>query len=182
LPAAIRVGRAAAVANEDFIFLRNRSRLLCVVCVACILRGGAVLENPNMKKPVKELGFAVILGVLCAVSQTFAASRAGGPLQVLDSDHDGTVDLNETKTAASAVFDRLDRDHNGTLDGRELKGRLSAKELAAEDGDHDGTLTKDEYLATVEKRFKAANPDGDDKLDAKELNSRSGRALQRLVR
>ena len=135
-----------------------------------------------MKKPVKELGFAVILGVLCAVSQTFAASRGAGPLQVLDSDHDGTVDLNETKTAASAVFDRLDRDHNGTLNGRELKGRLSAKELAAEDGDHGGTLTKDEYLATVEKRFKAANPDGDDKLDAKELNSRSGRALQRLVR
>jgi Ca2+-binding EF-hand superfamily protein len=135
-----------------------------------------------MEKPVKELVFAVVLGVVCAVSQTFAAGKATGSLQTLDSDRDGTVDLNETKTAASAVFDRLDRDHDGTLDRRELKGRLSAKELAAEDGDHDGTLTKDEYLATVEKRFKAANPDGDDKLDAKELSSRPGRALQRLVR
>lgn len=135
-----------------------------------------------MKKPVKELCFAVILGVVCAVSQTFAASKGAGVLQVLDSDHDGTVDLNETRTAASAAFDRLDRDHDGTLDKRELKGRLSAKELAAEDGDHDGTLTKDEYLATVEKRFKAANSDSDDTLDTKELNSRSGKALQRLVR
>jgi Ca2+-binding EF-hand superfamily protein len=155
---------------------------LRVIYVVCILRGGAVLEKFNMKKPVKELGFAVILAVVCVVSQTFAASKAGGALQLLDSDHDGTVDLNETKTAASALFDRLDRDHNGTLDKRELKGRLSAKELAAEDGDHDGTLTKDEYLAAVEKRFKAANTDNDDTLDAKELGSRSGRALQRLVR
>jgi Ca2+-binding EF-hand superfamily protein len=135
-----------------------------------------------MKKPVKVLGFAVVLGVVFAVAQTFAAGKAGGALQLLDSDHDGTVDLSETRTAASALFDRLDRDRDGTLNGRELKGRLSAKELAAEDGDHDGTLTKDEYLATVEKRFKAANPDSDDTLDAKELTSRSGRALQRLVK
>jgi len=136
----------------------------------------------NMKQPAKILTFAAIFGVACAVSQTFATSRTVGSLQLLDSDHDGTVDLNEAKTAAAALFDRLDRDRNGTLDGRELKGHLSAKELAAEDGDHDGTLTKDEYLAAVEKRFKAANRDSDDTLDAKELNSRPGRALQRLVK
>ena len=135
-----------------------------------------------MKKPVRILSFAVIFGAVCAVPQTFAASRSAASLQLLDSDHDGTVDLNETKAAASTLFDGLDRDHDGTLDGRELKGRLSARELAAEDGDHDGTLTKDEYLATVEKRFKAANRDSDDTLDANELSSRSGQALQRLVR
>jgi Ca2+-binding EF-hand superfamily protein len=135
-----------------------------------------------MKQPAKILAFAAIVGVAFAVSQTFATSRSGRALQLLDSDHDGTVDINEAKMAATALFDRLDRDHNGTLDGRELKGRLNAKELAAEDGDHDGTLTKDEYLAAVEKRFKAANLDSDDTLDAKELNSRPGRALQRLIR
>jgi len=135
-----------------------------------------------MKKLLKLLGFAMIFGAGCAVAPVFAASRTGGSLQLLDSDHDGTVDLNETKAAASALFDRLDRDHNGTLDGHELKGRLSAKELAAEDGDRDGTLTKDEYLSAVEKRFKAANRDSDDTLDARELGSRSGRGLQRLVR
>jgi Ca2+-binding EF-hand superfamily protein len=135
----------------------------------------------DMKKTVKMLGFLVLFGVLSAIAQSFAASKARGPLQLLDSDHDGTVDLGETKAAASSLFDQLDRDHDGTLSGRELKGRLSANELAADDPDHDGTLTKDEYLATVEKRFKAANRDNDDTLDAKELRSRPGQALKRLV-
>lgn len=134
-----------------------------------------------MEKPVKMLGFAVLFGVVAA-AQTLAASKAGRSLQFLDADHDGTVDLNETKRAASALFDRLDRDRDGTLSGRELRGRLGPRELAAEDGDHDGTLTKDEYLAAVEKRFADANRDGDDTLDADELGSRPGRALWRLVR
>jgi hypothetical protein len=63
-----------------------------------------------------------------------------------------------------------------------LRGRLTAKELAAADPDRDGTLTLDEYLAVVEQRFNAANPDKDGTLDAKELNSRAGRALLRLLR
>jgi Ca2+-binding EF-hand superfamily protein len=138
-------------------------------------------EGLDMKTPVKAIGFAVALGIACTVSQTLAASGTAS-LQALDSDHDGTIDLNEIRAAAGAAFDRLDRDHDGTLSGRELKGRLSARELAAADGDHDGTLTKDEYAAAVEKRFEAANSDGDGTLDAGELRSRSGKALQRLVK
>jgi hypothetical protein len=38
-------------------------------------------------------------------------------------DSDGTIDLEEAKKAASAVYDRLDRDHGGKLDKRELAGR-----------------------------------------------------------
>jgi Ca2+-binding EF-hand superfamily protein len=110
-----------------------------------------------------------------------AQPRRGGALQMLDTDHDGTVDLNEAKRAASTLFDRLDRDRDGTLDRRELAGRLSARELAAADPDKDGTLTKDEYLAVVERRFRAADPDRDGTLDAKELRSRQGRALLRLL-
>jgi EF hand len=109
-----------------------------------------------------------------------AASR-GNPMQMLDTDHDGTLDLAEAKKAAAALFTKLDRDHEGTLDRRELGGRLSARELAAADPDHDGTLTMDEYLAVVEKRFNAANSDNDGTLDAKELNSPAGRALVRLL-
>jgi Ca2+-binding EF-hand superfamily protein len=143
---------------------------------------GANAGEFDMKKPVKMLGFLVLFGVLIsAIAESFAASKAGGFLQLLDTDHDGTVDLGETKAAASMLFDQLDRDHDGTLSGRELKGRLSAKELAADDPDHDGTLTKDEYLAAVDKRFKAANRDSDDTLDGKELRSRSAQALRRLV-
>ena len=86
------------------------------------------------------------------------------------------------KKAASAMFAKLDPDRDGTLDARELRGRLSARELAAADPDRDGTLTLDEYLAVVEQRFNAANPDKDGTLDAKELRSPAGRALLRLMK
>jgi Ca2+-binding EF-hand superfamily protein len=106
---------------------------------------------------------------------------AASALAVLDTDHDGTVDLNEAKAAASALFDKLDADHDGTLDHKELKGRISQKDWAAADPDHDGTISKDEYLAFVEVAFKRADPDNDGTIDAKELGSPAGRALLRLL-
>jgi hypothetical protein len=78
---------------------------------------------------------------------------------------------------------------NGTTPGRSgagsaigLKGRLSAKDFKAADPDNDGTLDKDEYFAVVEKDFNAANPDNDGTLDAKEVGSKSGLALQKLLK
>src|SRR5215475_2007229 len=124
---------------------------------------------------------ASVMFAMATIEPPVAAAPAN-VLRTLDPDRDGTVDLNEAKAAASALFDRLDRDHDGTLDRRELRGRLSAKEFAAADPDHDGTLTKAEYLAIVEKRFAAADPDKDGTLDRKELRSAPGRALVRLVR
>jgi Ca2+-binding EF-hand superfamily protein len=134
-----------------------------------------------MEKLLKTLGFASALAVVCLFSQV-SAGRAATAVQTFDTDHDGTVDINEVKNAASTMFDRLDRDHDRTLDARELRGRLNVKQLAAANPDHDGTLTKDEYLAVVEKRFKAADSDGAATLDSKELKSRSGRALYRLLK
>src|SRR6476661_568347 len=125
------------------------------------------------------LASATLAGANCTA---FAAPRQRTPMQMLDTDNDGTLDLAEAKKAASALFARLDRDHDGTLDKRELAGRLSAKELAAADPDHDGTLTQDEYLAVVEQRFNAANPDKDGTLDVRELNTRAGQALLRLLK
>jgi Ca2+-binding EF-hand superfamily protein len=116
------------------------------------------------------------------VTPVLARSRRGDPIRLLDTDNDGTIDLEEAKRAASSVFDRLDKDKDGTLDARELRGRLSAKELAAADPDKDGTLTKDEYLAVVEQRFKAANPDNDGTIDAKEFRTKAGQALLRLLK
>jgi Ca2+-binding EF-hand superfamily protein len=121
------------------------------------------------------IGFATVLP-----AQTHLGSRT--TLQVLDPDNDGTVDLAEAKAAATKLFDRLDRDHDGTLDRRELKGRLSAKDFKVADPDSNGTLDKNEYLALVEKKFDAANPDNDGTLDAKELGTKSGLALQRLLK
>ena len=128
----------------------------------------------------------VLLGSLLTSSviggfPAFAAPRRSRVMQLLDPDNDGTVDLNEAKRAASALFDRLDRDRDGTLDRREIGGRLSRAEFAAADPDKDGTLSKDEYLRVVERRFMAANPDNDGTLDEKELRSRAGQALLRLL-
>jgi Ca2+-binding EF-hand superfamily protein len=127
------------------------------------------------------------VGLLLAAAVAFsgpalAASERANPVKMFDSDNDGTLDLAEVKKAASAMFAKLDPDRDGTLDARELRGRLSAKELAAADPDRDGTLTLDEYLAVVEQRFNAANPDKDGTLDAKELRSPAGRALLRLMK
>ena len=98
-----------------------------------------------------------------------------------DTDNDGTVDLNEAKKAASALFDKLDTDKDGTLDSKELNGRLTHKEFTAADPDNDGTLSKDEYLAVVEKRFKAADPDNHGTVSAAELKTAAGRSLSQLL-
>ncbi len=126
------------------------------------------------------LSFLTISSILGG-SLAFAAPRRSRAMQMLDSDNDGTVDLDEAKKAASVLFDKLDRDHDGTLDRRELRGRMRAAEFAAADPDKDGTLSKDEYLAAVESRFRAADRDRDGTLDETELHSRAGRALLRLL-
>ncbi len=100
----------------------------------------------------------------------------------LDKDNDQTIDLDEAKAAASALFDKLDRDHEGTLDARELHVKLTKSELGDADPDKDATLTKDEFLALVDKRFKAADMDGDGTLDAKELHSKAGRDVLKLLK
>jgi Ca2+-binding EF-hand superfamily protein len=134
--------------------------------------------------PVKTLTLASLLAL--AVSATVVATSASpafaaSALQTLDPDKDGTVDLNEAKTAASALFDKLDVDHDGTLDHRELTDRISAEDWKVADPDNDKTISKDEYLAFVEVAFKRANPDNDGTIDAKELKTPAGRALLRLL-
>jgi len=128
----------------------------------------------------------VLLGSLLTSSiigdlPAFAAPRRSRVMRLLDTDNDGTVDLNEAKRAASALFDRLDRNRDGTLSRRELGGRLNRAEFNLANPDHDGTLSKDEYLRVVERRFRAADNDSDGTLNERELRSRAGRALLRLL-
>jgi len=120
-----------------------------------------------MTRRMAILNFLAISSILATWPAFAAPSRA---MRLLDSDNDGTVDLDEAKKSASTVFDKLDRDRDGTLDRRELKGRLSAAEFNAA-----------EYLKAVENRFKAADRDNDGTLDEKELRSRTGQALLRLL-
>ncbi len=113
-----------------------------------------------------------------ALSPAFAASVFSG----IDTDSDGTIDLNEAKAAASSVFDKLDANHDGTLDRAELRGRVPHQDRVIADPDNDKTLSRDEYLNYVEVAFKRADKDGDGTVDAKEARTHAGRLLMRLLR
>ena len=125
--------------------------------------------------------FTVALTALLGAAAAPALAAPTGAVALFDTDHDGTVDLNEAKEAASALFDKMDTDKDGTLDSKELKGRVTDKELKAADPDNDGTLSKDEYLALVETRFKAADPDNDGTVSAAEFKTHAGRSLIQLL-
>jgi Ca2+-binding EF-hand superfamily protein len=135
-------------------------------------------------RPEKLLVLGLIVGSVLSGGAlvTSPASAEQAAIKALDTDNDGTLDLDEVTKAAQAVFDRLQKDQDDTLDRKEAGSRLSAKEFAAADPDKDATLTKDEYVALVQKLFKQADVDGDGKLEAKELRSKAGRALFRLIR
>jgi EF hand len=119
--------------------------------------------------------FTVTLAALVGIAAPALAATS------FDTDNDGTVDLNEAKKAASALFDKLDTDKDGTLDFKELNGRLTQTEFTAADPDNDGTLSKDELLGVVEKRFKAADPDNDGTVSAGEFETTAGRSLSQLL-
>jgi Ca2+-binding EF-hand superfamily protein len=102
-------------------------------------------------------------------------------LTKIDTDHDGTISLDEAKAAAAAKFDALDTDKEGTLDASELTGIVSTANVKTIDRDKDGTLDKAEYLALVAKLFAAADKDHDGTLDAKELSTDQGRALVAML-
>ena len=128
----------------------------------------------------RNLLTVALTALLGAAAPAIAATKTG-PAVRFDSDNDGTVDLDEAKKAASALFDKLDTDKDGTLDFNELKGRLTHKEFTTADPDNDGTLSKDEYLAVVEKRFKAADPDNDGTVSTAEFKTAAGRSLSQLL-
>jgi Ca2+-binding EF-hand superfamily protein len=128
-------------------------------------------------KVTRRRTLLLALALTSAVSPALAASA----ISILDTDKDGTVDLDEAKAAASKLFDELDVDHDGTVDRKELEGRISAEDWKMADPDNDKTISKAEYLAFVEVAFKRANPDSDGSIDAKELKRPAGRALVRLL-
>jgi len=125
--------------------------------------------------------FTVALTALLAAAAAPTLAAPTSAVALFDTDHDGTVDLNEAKEAASALFDKLDTDRDGTLDFKELGGRLTEDQFKAADPDKDGTLSKDEYLGVVEKQFKAADPDNDGTVSAAEFETPAGRSLSKLL-
>lgn len=124
---------------------------------------------------------ALVVTGLVSLSFTGPLLAESASLSALDPDKDGTVDLQEAKTAAASVFAKLDPDKDGTLDAKELSGRVDAASIKAADPDSDGTLDQKEYESLVEARFKAADPDGDGTLDDKELTTDAGKSFLHLV-
>jgi len=135
----------------------------------------------NTMIAVAAIGFAGLLGTLSAAPHALAAGKTAS-VQGLDTDNDGTIDLNEAKTAAVAEFDKLDADHEGTLDKKELGRRVSKKDWPKADPDKEGTVDKKEYTALVEQRFKAADADNDGTVSAQELSTPAGKSLHKLLK
>ena len=88
---------------------------------------------------------AFIAALTALLGVAAPALAASGPVARLDTDNDGTVDLDEAKKAAVALFDKLDTDKDGTLDPKELKGRVTDKDFKAADPDNDGTVSAAEF-------------------------------------
>jgi Ca2+-binding EF-hand superfamily protein len=131
-----------------------------------------------------RFGIGLAVGALLMAAPFALQAREDSATHAIaawDSDHDGTLDLNEVNKAADAEFDKLDVDHDGTLDRKEVGRRVTRAEFRRADKDKDGTLDKAEYESIVAARFHAANRDKDDTLDAKELRSAAGRRLLELL-
>ena len=50
------------------------------------------------------------------------ADAAKMVLEAADTDHDGSITLDEAKAAAATKFAALDKDNDGTIDAKEAKG------------------------------------------------------------
>ena len=152
------------------------ARAICVMSKKFAIAETSMLLNANRRTLLA--GFASAL-IGLASGPVFAAPKAK---MKYDTDKDGTLDLNEVKSAAGAAFDKLDRDHDGTLDKKELGGRIPKGAMADADPDNDGTVSRDEYVGYAEKLFKEADTDGEGTLDAKELRSKAGRQLLKILK
>ena len=79
------------------------------------------------------LAAGLIAGCMTAGVTLFSPAPAlaqQAAIKALDTDKDGTLDLEEVTKAAQAVFDNLQKDQDDTLDRKEVGSRLTAKEFA----------------------------------------------------
>ena len=104
----------------------------------------------------RTLAAVLVVIVPTGLAVTAPAFGAKPDIKVIDTDHDGTISLEEAKSAAEQKFDALDKDKDGTID-------------------------KAEYLSKVEAAFKKADKDGDGTLETKEFKSASGKILLKLI-
>jgi len=124
----------------------------------------------------------LVLGTVAALNQAQAQRpNLDDFLLKWDTDHDGTLSVEEIKKAADARFEALDRKHEGYLTRSQLAGMVSFQQFRKADSNHGGKLDKAEFLSLVEKLFLEAARDRDGTLERKELGSSAGKALLRMM-
>jgi Ca2+-binding EF-hand superfamily protein len=126
------------------------------------------------------LALVVVSATSAAAPQAQAQRRnADAFIQQWDTDHDGTLSLEEVNKAATVQFQSLDRKQKGYLTRSQLAGKLTYQQF--QHGKTGGrTLNLSEFLSIVEKLFRTADKDNDGTLDKTELKSSAGKALLRL--
>lgn len=129
---------------------------------------------------------AVSAGAVLACGAAQAGRGGAGattrPMKAIDTDHDGTIDLKEARTAASAHLGHLDKDLDNTLAKKAMSHLgLDRNAYARADPDKDNTIGESEYLALVERQFKAADPDNDGTLSSGETRTKAGGTPMRMI-
>ena len=116
---------------------------------------------------------------LATVTALPAVAHADGASTVksVDKDGDGTISLDEAKSAAMDKFAMLDKDKDGTLDSKE-----AGMDVSKVDPDKDGTVDKTEFESALTKSFAAADTDNDGTVDAKELSTSDGKKLAKMIK
>jgi Ca2+-binding EF-hand superfamily protein len=121
---------------------------------------------------------------MMAVPASVSAQTSGADaVKMLDTDNDGTVDLDECKAAAATMFDKLDADKSATLDQGELgdRGTITIVESPHNRMFFETRPSKADYIGFVVKRFDIVDPDHEGTLDATEFESEDGQLLVKLL-
>jgi Ca2+-binding EF-hand superfamily protein len=129
-----------------------------------------------MLKYARRLSLAILL----ALAPVAALAQTG--LEPFDTDHSGTMDIEEAETRGREVFRALDANKDGSLSGAELAGRLDDTAFADYDSNSSKSLDRSEYAKAIGIEFRNADGDGNSRLDADELKSEPGAKLLRLIR
>jgi Ca2+-binding EF-hand superfamily protein len=111
-------------------------------------------------------------------------------LQMMDTDHDGTVSATEHAAGAKKMFQMMDKDGDGIVTAAEMSAahkdmptarsaqapdthmdKSSAAKIKAIDADQDGTISAAEHEAGARKMFDKMDKDHNGKLSAAELQA-----------
>ena len=114
--------------------------------------------TPGLRRPgvlVCVLGLAALAAVPAAANAQVAAT--GDYLELMDSDGDGRVSLEEYLAWMTYAFERMDRNGDGMLSADELPGGKGSP------------VSLSEHRARLTDRFNRQDANGDGFLDVREL-------------